>query len=408
MGTASTAMKMLLKPKRACGTDYVSMYEREFAHTIIGKDIPALAFNRGRVALWAILRAIGVDETCEVILPAYTCETVPMAVKFAGAKCVYADVELGHYNVSLEHVKKVLTSCSKVVICQHTYGITQPVHDWAGFASEKGILLVEDRCQMAVDISDSCFASIAGDVAYFSTHFSKPFSTGQGGLAVFPNSRMYSDVEQVRAAFPLNGDRKRVHHLAWQVLLYALTVRPVTRAFIGNIFRWAQRAGLICGTISKDEYGRQMPTDYLSRSSNFQAFLGMEQLRCWRKNCRHRRRLTTFYMEELASLGIEVSSFLQGDKYPVLLMVPVLVNNKGEILRRAAKKSLPIGTWFDRIPAHINPESAHLYDYRLGQCPQTERLMSKEIHLLTASWVTEYQAKKAVDFIKRYAEISNP
>jgi perosamine synthetase len=407
MGTASTALKMLLQPKQACGTEFVSMYEREFAHTIVGKDMPTLAFNRGRVALWAVLKSAGVNGTCEVILPAYTCETVPMAVKFAGAKCVYADVETGRYNVSLERVKEVLTSHSSIVICQHTYGIPQPVRDWARLFSENGILLVEDRCQMAADVSNACSASVAGDVAYFSTHFSKPFSTGQGGLAVFPNNRIYSDVEQVRAEFPLNGDRKRVYRLALQVLLYTLTVRPLTRALIGNVFRWAQRCGLIRGTISVDEYGKQMPADYLSRSSNFEAALGIEQLHRWRENCRHRRRLTKYYIERLASLGIDVSSFQQGDNEPVLLMVPVLVNNKDEMLRRAAKRSIPVGTWFDRSPAHINPKSAHLYDYRPGQCPQAERLISKEIHLLTASWVTEYQAEKAIEFIRRYAEISN-
>lgn len=408
MGTASTALKMFLQPKKASGTDFVPVYEREFAHMIVGKDLPTLAFNRGRVALWAVLRAIGVDETSEVILPAYTCETVPMAVKFAGAKCVYADVEPGHYNVSLRQVTDALTSRSKVVICQHTYGITQPVHEWAGLVSENGILLVEDRCQMAADVSNGCSTSVAGDVAYFSTHFSKPFSTGQGGLVVFSNNQMYSAVEKVRAEFPYNGDGKRVHHLALQVLLYTLTVRPMTRAILGNIFRWAQRCGLIRGTISMDEYEKQMPADYLSRSSNFQASLGMAQLHHWHENCEHRRRLTKYYMEQLASLDIDVTPFKNEDNDPVLLMMPVMVNNKEEMLRRAVKRSLPIGTWFDRSPAHINPESAHLYDYRAGQCPQAEKLISKEIHLLTAQWVTEYQAKKAIEFIKQYAELSNP
>jgi perosamine synthetase len=343
-----------------------------------------------------------------VILPAYTCETVPMAVKFAGAKCVYTDVEPGHYNVSLRQVSNALTSHSKVVICQHTYGITQPVREWAGLVSENRILLVEDRCQMAADVSGGCSASVAGDVAYFSTHFSKPFSTGQGGLVVFSNNQMYSAVEQVRAEFPYNGDSKRVRHLAWQVLLYTLTVRPMTRAILGNIFRWAQRCGLIRGTISVDEYGEQMPTDYLSRSSNFQASLGMEQLHHWRENCQHRRRLTKYYMEQLASLGIDVSPFKNEDNDPVLLMVPVMVNNKDEMLRRAVRRSLPIGTWFDRSPAHIDRESSHLYDYQPGQCLQAERLILKEIHLLTAPWVTEYQAKRAIEFIRRYAELSNP
>jgi perosamine synthetase len=408
MGTAATALKMLIQPNKASRTDFVPVYEREFARTITGKNLPTLAFNRGRVALWTVLRAIGVDKESEVVLPAYTCETVPMAVKFAGAKCVYADAEPGHFNVSLRQVQEALTSYSKVVICQHTYGITQPVQTWAKLVSKNGIFLVEDRCQMAADMSNGCSTSVAGDAAYFSTHFSKPFSTGQGGLVVFSNNKIYPAAEQVRAEFPYNGESKRVNRLVLQVLIYTLTVRPMTRAILGNIFRWAQRCGLIRGTISVDEYGKQMPADYLSRSSNFQASLGMEQLNHWRENCEHRRNITKYYMEKLASLGIDITPFKNEDNDPVLLMVPVLVNNKEEMLRRAVKSALPIGTWFDRIPAHINPESAHLYDYHPGQCPLTERLISKEIHLLTAPWVNEYQAKKAIEFIRRYAELSNP
>lgn len=407
MGPALTALKMLQQPKNGSGTDLIPKYEREFAHTIIGNDTPTLAFNRGRVALWAILKGIGVDETSEVILPAYTCETVPMAIKFAGAKCVYADVPPGRYNVSPNQIYQALSSHSRVVICQHTYGIAQHSHEWSKMVSDEGLLLVEDRCQFVVNGTSEYYTPLAGQAAYFSTHFNKPFSTGQGGLAVFGNTDLYDAVERIRSEFPHDGDRKRVRCLSWQVLLYYLTVRPMTRAFIGNIFRWAQRAGIIRGTVSVDEYGKLMPKDYLSRSSNFQASLGIQQLRCWRENCRHRRRLTRFYMEKLANLGIDVSFLAETGNDPVLLMVPLLVDNKKDILRFALKRSLPIGTWFDRKPVHINHKTAHLYDYEPGLCPNTEYLIDKEIHLLTAPWVGESQAARAIEFVNKYAKLTN-
>jgi perosamine synthetase len=407
MSSTTTALEMLFKPRRASRDDLISTYEHVFARTIFGKELPTLAFCRGRVALWAILKAADVDGTSEVILPAYTCETVPMAIKFAGAKCVYVDTALNSYNVPLRYVNESITSNTRAIVCQHTYGITQPVLEWSDLAKEKEIPLIEDRCQLVKDTSRSHTESLLSNAAYFSTHFSKPYSTAQGGMAVFSDNQLYTGAKRQRSNFKSNGEYKRTRNLALQALLYSIMVRPATRAVAGSVYRWAQRAGMIRGTISADEYGREMPVDYLSRANNLQAALGIEQLGYWNQYCYHRQSLTRFYIEQLISLGVDVSSLKGGNDDPALLMVPVLVENKKELLRRAATKALPIGTWFDRSPAHIRKGSSDLYDYRQGQCPRTENMISKEIHLLTASWVNEKRAGKAIEFIRRYAEFTN-
>jgi perosamine synthetase len=398
---------MLLKPKHASKNDLVPMYEQVFARTIFGKELPTLAFCRGRVALWAILKAAGVDGTSEVILPAYTCETVPMAVKFAGAKCVYVDTAPHSYNVPLRYVNECITPNTRAIICQHTYGITQPVREWNNLAEQKEVLLIEDRCQLVKDVSMSHPEPLLSDAAYFSTHFSKPYSTAQGGMAVFSDNQLYAGAKRERSNFKSNGEYKRARSLALQALLYSVMVRPATRAVAGSVYRWTQRAGMIRGTISANEYDKEMPVDYLSRANNLQAALGIEQLGYWNQYYRHRQNLTRFYMEQLTSLSVDVSSLKGGNDDPALLMVPVLVENKKELLRRAATRALPIGTWFDRCPAHIRKDSSALYDYPQGQCPRTENMISKEIHLLTASWVNEKRAGRAVEFLKRYADFTN-
>jgi perosamine synthetase len=407
MSSTITALEMLLKPKHASKNDLVPMYEQVFARTIFGKELPTLAFCRGRVALWAILKAAGVDGTSEVILPAYTCETVPMAVKFAGAKCVYVDTAPHSYNVPLRYVNECITPNTRAIICQHTYGITQPVREWNNLAEQKEVLLIEDRCQLVKDVSMSHPEPLLSDAAYFSTHFSKPYSTAQGGMAVFSDNQLYAGAKRERSNFKSNGEYKRARSLALQALLYSVMVRPATRAVAGSVYRWVQRAGMIRGTISANEYDKEMPVDYLSRANNLQAALGIEQLGYWNQYYRHRQNLTRFYMEQLTSLSVDVSSLKGGNDDPALLMVPVLVENKKELLRRAATRALPIGTWFDRCPAHIRKDSSALYDYPQGQCPRTENMISKEIHLLTASWVNEKRAGRAVEFLKRYADFTN-
>jgi len=150
-----------------------------------------------------------------------------------------------------------------------------------------------------------------------------------------------------------------------------------------------------------------MPADYLMRAVNLQATLGMTQLERWERTRTHRGQLTAIYLDRLEKLGIDVAALNPDNGQPALLMVPVLVENKEQLLRKAMGKALPIGTWFDRAPAHINGRSAAVYNYTPGRCPHTERLISREIHLLTGPQVNQKHAEKAIGFLEQYAHLTD-
>ena len=50
-------------------------------------------FWKGRVALYALLKSVGVSEGSEVVVPGFTCVVVPNAVLYTGATPVYADID---------------------------------------------------------------------------------------------------------------------------------------------------------------------------------------------------------------------------------------------------------------------------------------------------------------------------
>src|SRR5260370_29269883 len=87
----------------------------------------AVTFWRGRVALYAILKALGIASGDRVVVPVYTCFAAPSAVCFAGAEAVFADIEPSTFNVSLETITSALRAKNdasfKAIIIQHTYGI---------------------------------------------------------------------------------------------------------------------------------------------------------------------------------------------------------------------------------------------------------------------------------------------
>jgi perosamine synthetase len=53
----------------------------------------AISFNSGRVAEYALLKAVGVGGGDEVLVPAFTCVVVPNSVLWLKAKPVYVDFE---------------------------------------------------------------------------------------------------------------------------------------------------------------------------------------------------------------------------------------------------------------------------------------------------------------------------
>lgn len=383
-------------------------YQQTFAQTIIGDNsVPTLAFWRGRVALWTILRASGLREGDEVILLAYTCEMVPAAVKFAGGKCVYVDVEPGGYNPSAKEISDCVTDKTKAIICQHTYGICQPLHKLVVCLSNRPITLIEDCCQLISFNSCQDIVRPTGDACFFSTQWSKPFSTGLGGMAVFSNDRLYVASRDILATFSHEADQQRARSLALQLLLYRLTVRPRTKAMIAPLYRWAQRFGLVKGTTTAEEFDDKMPSDYLSGAVNIQAVIGQKELEGWYENVKHRRMLTEFYLRRLPELGVDISAMKTGTENPVLWAVPLFVENAGQILSRAGRLGLPVATWFGPPPMHLVPPTSKRFDYRIGQCPRSEWMVAKEIHLLTSPAVTLKQADNAIKLIRRHAQIAN-
>ena len=411
MGRASIALSGLCHRADAAGTDRVPAYERRFAETVLGDaDVPAVAFWRGRVTLWAMLRALDVTEADEVVVPAFTCEMVPAAVRFAGATPVYADVAPGTCDASPETAAACLSPATRAVLCQHTYGVPQPMAAWERLADEaaggRGATLIEDCCQLIQVGQDEGRPGRMGAAAFFSSQWSKPYSTGLGGVAVFRDRALGEKVRAIRDGFPREGDRGRARSLAFQVLLYALTVRPWTRATVAFLYRAAQRAGLVRGTTTREEYGETMPEDYAARGLNIQADLGCAELDRWAENVTHRTALTRLVLEGLARTGADLRHLPAADTAGPLWTVPVFVENRDEMLHLASRRSLPLATWFDVPPAHVAPATAARYAYRPGQCPGAEWLLPREIHLTTGPPTSAARAEAAIRLLERHAQWS--
>ena len=124
------------------GLDRMGIFRQHFAESF-GEN-QAFGFWKARVALYAILRAMGIGSGDEVILPGYTCVMDVNPVKYVGAKPVYVDIEPHTFNMVPELIEQKITPQTKLIIAQHTYGYPCNMDRILEIAKNHAIPVIED------------------------------------------------------------------------------------------------------------------------------------------------------------------------------------------------------------------------------------------------------------------------
>ena len=144
-------------------------------------------FWKGRVALYAILKAIGIKEGDEIILPAFTCVVAVNPVIYLGARPVYVDIDPMTYNMDISRLKRKITKKTRAVLAQNTFGLAPDLDRIFEVANKHNLMVIEDCAHGFGGYYKGRPNGTIADVSFFSTQWNKPFSTGLGGFAVTKN-----------------------------------------------------------------------------------------------------------------------------------------------------------------------------------------------------------------------------
>ena len=364
----------------------------------------AFAFWKGRVALYAILRALGVGPGDEVIVPGYTCVMVPGPVLYAGARPVYADIEPRYYVTPAASVAAKITPRTRAILVQHTYGFPAPVAEIRQIADARGIPVIEDCCHTFGGRVDGRLLGTLGTAAFFSGQWNKPYSTGLGGLALVHDPAMAERVRGEQVSYDLPS-RKAAFMLAAQLLVYELFIYPRTTALATRLFRWLTRKGLVVGSSSTAEFEPTMPAGYPRGPAPVQCRIGTREVRRAASSLQARWRATAVYLTELPKLGYVVPTIPAHWNTP-LLRFPLRVANKAEALAQAAAYGVEIESWFE-CPLHPIETDHAAFLYEAGSCPMAERAAAEVINLPTHRRVGARDIARTLAFVRAVCRPAN-
>ena len=383
------------------------MYQAKFENKLCSffNARAVYTLSKGRAAFYAILKVLGLGPGDEVIMPGYTCMVVPAAAIFQGCKPVYVDIEPHTFNINPEMLESLCSPRSRALIVQHTYGIPAKMDKIMSWAKEKNIIVIEDCCLAFGSRYNGQLLGTFGEASFFSGQWSKPFSTGLGGMLVVPEAPRTASLataleELIEGEAHCPGLFKNL--VLWsQIQAHRLLVRPRTNTWITGLYRLLSRMRLMIGSSSNEELDGHMPKEYFSRMSSCQASLGCREMDRIEENITRRRHNAAFYDAHLEEFGLSPLEF--NDKEDaVLVRYPVRVGNKKELLGKALAKGIELGSWFES-PLHPLETDLSLFSYEKGMCPESEKACLEVINLPTHRGICPKERQRVLSFLRKYA-----
>ncbi len=174
----------------------VAAFEEEFAAYCGVRR--AVGVDSGSSALELALRSIGLESGDEVIVPAFTFVATAWAVKAAGAKPVFADVDSETMLLDPEKAAETVGPTTKAVVPVHLFGYPIDIESLRARLPGR-ISILEDACQAHGASSGKLRAGAAGRMGAFSFYPSKNLGAmGDAGMVVTNDEALAEEVKALR------------------------------------------------------------------------------------------------------------------------------------------------------------------------------------------------------------------
>lgn len=336
--------------------------------------------NAGRTALLLVLQSLHLTAADEVLLQAFTCNAVANPILWSGAKPVYVDIEANTLNMSLSDLTKKITSHSKVLIIQHTFGLPANIEALLSIARQHKLYVIEDCAHALGAKHNDQLLGTFGHAAIFSFGRDKVISSVYGGAL------LVQDKNFTLPALPYPS-------IFWtkQQLLHPLITAAAKK------MRWllpiAQTLKLISLAVSAQERRGEQPSYFPARLPNGLASLALHQLSKLDRYNQHRRTIAAYYHQQLTQPRWFADS--------IYLRYSVRVSDRPAVLAAAKQQGIILGDWYDApvVPTAIG--------YMSGSCPVAEAVSHEIINLPTHIGIRTKEANRIIQFMKPYVDGSN-
>ena len=169
-----------------------------------------IGVGNGLDALVLSLKALGVGDGDEVVVPSNTFIATALAVTYTGATPVFVDPCISTFNIDPNKIKEKISCRTKAIIPVHLYGQACDMESVLAIASSHGLKVIEDCAQAHGATYKGRKVGTFGDTACFSFYPGKNLGALGDAGAVVTNDEALA--KKIRAIGNYGSDYK-YHHI---------------------------------------------------------------------------------------------------------------------------------------------------------------------------------------------------
>jgi dTDP-4-amino-4,6-dideoxygalactose transaminase len=194
-------------------------FEQEFAAFTGAKH--TLAVTNGTAALHLACLAAGIGPGDEVIVPSMTFVATANAVRYTGAKPVFADIEsLEWMNISPNSIEKLITERTRAILVVHYAGFPCDMQAITEIAHFHNLIVLEDSAHAIGSQLEGRMLGTWGAIGCFSFFSNKNMTTGEGGMLATDDDALAEKLRILRShgMTSLSWDRHQGHAYSYDVI----------------------------------------------------------------------------------------------------------------------------------------------------------------------------------------------
>lgn len=324
-------------------------FEKAFA-TYCGTKY-CVGCGNGLDALMLALKALGIGNGDEVIIPSNTYIATALAVTYVGATPVFVEPIIDTFNIDPKKIEDKINDKTKAIMPVHLYGQPADMDSIMDIAKKYSLYVVEDCAQAHGAVYKGRKIGTFGDVAGFSFYPGKNLGAlGDAGAAVTNNKKI---AEKIRALGNYGSDYK-YHHI-----------------YQGNN----------------------------SRLDELQAAFLSAKLPLLDKMNTERRKTAKRYLEEIQNPLVTLPNIIDGVE-PVWHVFGIRCKNRDELERYLNNEGIATNKHYP-IPMHLQGAYAEL-KIRKGALPIAEEISETELSLPMYYGMADEEITYVIDKINAF------
>jgi len=212
-----------------------------------------------------------------VLIPAYTCPLVPLAVAHAGLQVRLCDTRPDSFDMDLDCLRRQCDDSILCVVPTHLGGLVSDLEPVVQMARQAGAYVIEDAAQALGATWRGKTVGTVGDIGFYSLARGKGLTVYEGGILVAQNAQLRSGLREISQG--IAGSRPGIELLRLiQLVGYCLLYNPtaLSLAYGAPLRYWLSKGDPVRAV--GDDFSEDIPLHKMSSLRKLVAASALKRL----------------------------------------------------------------------------------------------------------------------------------